>query len=906
MKNSNTIGFAVGDRAAKTADGTSQPLIVQQVSVRPFNRQSLDLTSWKNSAKSAEAIIPRRVLLYNLYHDVSTTDAQIIAVTQKRIDAVTRAQWVFTDKDGEPIEAINQLLDCVGFDDLLTEILNSKFWGYSMVEPTFFINDNGQNEFSLYSVPKKNMRPQQGIIAKEELSDDGINIREGIYAKTVMEFGKADDLGLLLSAAYYAILKRNDISDYAEFIEIFGRGIIDATWDGFDDTQRSKLAKAFEEMGGGGVIIRPDGTKMEIHNNTGNANGDLQKGFALLMDTYISIVLLGTTETTTSSATSGYAQSKTHQEQDENKNETDLNFVRRNLNSRFIKVLKAAGFDTRGGTFVLKKVRKPNKEAFEIHKSMKNDLSIPMDDDFYYEEYGVPKPKNYDELKKQALERLNQQNAPLQDNKKADTPTPTKGKKTKTPMNNKEELSNSPTFWRRVLTKLFLSAPVPKTEAGAKTTICCGDHHTKISLAKFVAESEFDRIKDGIIERAYNAKGKFTFDAELFDYTAKTLTAGFIEGWRTKPKVKLASNPPFGGGGIGFVYDFNDPAVLSAYEMNLFRFSGVKTLYDAEQLNNIFRDKNISNFKQFYDAASSVLNVTNKNWLATEWNLALNVGEKTAEYQRLIQKINIFPYWQYKSLDDGKVRTSHQILHNAVFSATNRVWSEIYPPNGWRCRCYVEPLTKAEVTDEMLKLSNLKLKTYSNSEDAKRAKKAGFNINRSSIKGVFTANQQYIKDLNQGYEMLSQLDNTFYKQPSLTKSIEAASQIIDETPMVAAQYYNSKLIDDVFTLTDYNGRKLTMPEDAFIKHTTDDVKNRAFRASYLNELENILNKPDNVWFNADEKGKILNQFLYIKYYKGEALAAIGQLNNNGEMVLKTWFALKDEYKLWGLLIKKGD
>lgn len=439
MKTTNTIGFAVGDKAAKTADGTNQPVIVQQVTVRPFNRQSLDLTKWKNAAVSAESIIPRRVLLYNLYHDISTTDGQIIAVTQKRIDAVTRAQWVFTDKDGEPVEAINQLLDCVGFDDLLTEILNSKFWGYSMVEPTFFINNNQQNEFSLYSVPKKNMRPELGIIAKEELNDNGINIREGIYAKTIMEFGKADDLGLLLSAAYYAILKRNDISDYAEFIEIFGRGIIDATWDGFDDTQRLKLAKAFEDMGGGGVIIRPDGTKMEIHNNTGNANGELQKGFALLMDTYISIVLLGTTETTTSSATSGYAQSKTHQEQDENKNETDLNFVRRNLNSRFIKVLKAAGFDTKGGTFVLKKVRKPNKEAFEIHKSMKNDLNIPIDDDFYYEEYGVPKPKNYDELKKQSLERLNAQNPPLGDNGDADTPPPTKDKKAKTPITSKDK-----------------------------------------------------------------------------------------------------------------------------------------------------------------------------------------------------------------------------------------------------------------------------------------------------------------------------------------------------------------------------------------------------------------------------------------------------------------------------------
>lgn len=89
------------------------------------------------------------------------------------------------------------------------------------------------------------------------MSTHGINIREGIYA----------------------ILKRGTTSDWTEFIEIFGFGIIHATWDGFDENQRLKLAKTFQEMGGAGVIIRHDGTKLQIHQNTGNASGQLQDSF---------------------------------------------------------------------------------------------------------------------------------------------------------------------------------------------------------------------------------------------------------------------------------------------------------------------------------------------------------------------------------------------------------------------------------------------------------------------------------------------------------------------------------------------------------------------------------------------------------------------------------------------------
>ena len=63
---------------------------------------------------------PRRKTLYELYHDV-VQDGHVIATIGKRFDAVTGANWQFVNKDGEAVPEINDIIDSVGFDDLVKE-----------------------------------------------------------------------------------------------------------------------------------------------------------------------------------------------------------------------------------------------------------------------------------------------------------------------------------------------------------------------------------------------------------------------------------------------------------------------------------------------------------------------------------------------------------------------------------------------------------------------------------------------------------------------------------------------------------------------------------------------------------------------------------------------------------------
>ncbi|APC14536.1 phage head morphogenesis protein [Pseudomonas frederiksbergensis] len=55
------------------------------------------------------------------------------------------------------------------------------------------------------------------------------------------------------------------------------------------------------------------------------------------------------------------------------------------------------------------------------------------------------------------------------------------------------------------------------------------------------------------------------------------------------------------------------------------------------------------------------------------------------------------PYWRYVAILDGKTRPSHRALSGCVYRHDDPVWSAIYPPNGFNCRCRVTALSESAV-----------------------------------------------------------------------------------------------------------------------------------------------------------------------------------------------------------------
>lgn len=876
-----TKNYQRAQQSDKNPAGAPPSIVMTKIDVRPWTRREQDIPSWRNAHRSAESYFPRRLLLYDLYADVEI-DGHVEAVTAKRRDPVTTANWQFVDKEGIPVDAVNDLVDTIGFSDMLEDIVNSKFWGYSIFEPTFWKNHEDRWEMAANLLPRISYRPELGIIAHDSSSDEGINIREGFYAKTIMEVGKPKDLGLYLKAAPYQVLKRGGLGDWALFVQVFGNPIVDATWDGFDESQRVKLLEAVQALGSGGALVRPKGTEVTLLANSSNANGDLQDKLMSFLNKEISKALLGSTETTESSSSSGYAQSKTHAGQDERKNESDIQFTRRILNSRFTRILASAGFDVSGGKFIIEGEDNELtiKESFDMHMQMKKD-GLPIDDDFFYETYGVPKPANYNELKrKQEVEKPE----PIDPKK----PIPPKGKKRKDPVklsddpnDFEEEFEEASGIWEQVKEKLrsfFESAPA-KDGAITKETDCCGNPLTLAASD----QPDFSRL----IRAAVRAEGKTAFYTELIELNAIALSKGFQLGWKGDPLVKLAD--------LGFEYHTLTPKAQTAWELNIFQFSTVKAAYQSQEVNALFRQA--KSYAEFERLINVKFGVKNSTWLATEYATAYQVGQLSATYYRLLEQVKIFPYWQYKTIGDDRVRDSHRLLHDAVFpvlvnGVINPIWAKIFPPNGWGCRCYIVPRMAAEVTEAQLKDSMAAWAQFSKSEDWAKAVIDGFGINRADTRQVFERSQFYTDEPGKVLKKAAQM---YYRDWNL-KSIRETQQDkakSDWNTSVGREVVDEfierhKVSNRKLELEDYAGRTLSISKRSVLRHTDASSVDYRDRHQHIDAIPEILASPDEVWIN-DETGAAFDSYIYLKYYRNHILKVVAALDETGNLEIKTWY-----------------
>lgn len=61
---------------------------------------------------------------------------------------------------------------------------------------------------------------------------------------------------------------------------------------------------------------------------------------------------------------------------------------------------------------------------------------------------------------------------------------------------------------------------------------------------------------------------------------------------------------------------------------------------------------------------------------------------------------DVFPFRQYLSTKDGKVRASHRALNEIILPAKHEFWTYHTPPWEWNCRCQVVELTEEDRDEE--------------------------------------------------------------------------------------------------------------------------------------------------------------------------------------------------------------
>jgi hypothetical protein len=423
-------------------------VLIQNITVRPVQRTNLDVEKWRNYHQQAEMINGTRVMLYDLYSD-ALVDGFLKRLIAKRVLAVTKNKLKYIDSSGKEIKGANELIKTAVFRKLRKRIQLYKAWGIAVIELN---NLNGQ--LHIFDVPKKNIHPADGKIVHEQYGTEGDYYRQPPYNSRVVEIGDYDDLGFLLECAVYVIYKRGSMADAANFIQIFGQPFREVRYDGFNEAVRLQLDNAMEKAGSAAYAILPRDAEIKFHEAKNSAgSSELFETFRKAMNEEMSVTVLGATETTTSSKSSGYAQSETHMKTVEEVAQDDKVDELAILNEKVLPVLVYLGLLANGGSFAYDEPVNVDSadRKMKIAEAAKR-MGVPVSDEYIYEITGIPKPDNYEELKLKIDDEKALQQQQAADNEEP----PVKANKKPTAKNKQLSLENE---IKKILTDFFHKAP---------------------------------------------------------------------------------------------------------------------------------------------------------------------------------------------------------------------------------------------------------------------------------------------------------------------------------------------------------------------------------------------------------------------------------------------------------------
>lgn len=389
------------------------------VYIRSVDRTFKDIAAWWTALQQAESTYyPNRSDLYDIYA-TAELDGHLSGIIDKRVKNVTNKQLIF--KKGEKkVDALDELIKLEIFKELRKERFKRYTHGLCGFE---FIPGA---EFKYKTIPLKHINVNSKKITKEQWGTEGF-VYEDVW--NIIVLGKENDFGLLNKCTPYAIWKKGNMGDWAQYIEVFGQPMIVFTYDAHDEKTKKELDEIMRNIGSGTKLQVPKQVELKLEDGKqNNGDGELQDKFRRACNEEMSVIVLGVTETTTSSKSSGYAQSETHVKQQDEVIKDDMDDELKFLNSKsFLDILKSYGYPVDGGEWCYEKDIDLKEVKAKVDIGMTVAKRQPVSDDYFYEVSGIPKPANYEQEKaRMEAERTAQLNP---DDNDDDPPAPKKAKK---------------------------------------------------------------------------------------------------------------------------------------------------------------------------------------------------------------------------------------------------------------------------------------------------------------------------------------------------------------------------------------------------------------------------------------------------------------------------------------------
>jgi len=789
------------------------------------DRSRKDIQKWRSALQQAEGTEKPSRDALQALYHDLLTDGHLIAQMRLRKYAVLNTD--FSIRNAKTGKT----------NDLGTDLFNQR-WFYEFLEHAIdriffgttlvYFREFMDVRADLAMIPRENVVPERKMIIPDLRNrEQGFRYDDPEYENWLMQLGADSELGLLNIIVPNLIWKRNVAQSWAEWCEKFGQPLITAETTSTDTKVIDNIEYLLTQLGEASQAVLPKGTTIDIKQPNQTDAYKVYQEFHRVNNDEIAEAIVGGTMITSDG--SSRSQSEVHERNLDKKIATadrrDISFI---VNDDLIPLLIAQGY-----TFLSIDDRLTFDEGhdltldkyWEIVEGVSADHEI--DPEWISKTFGIP----------------------------------ITGKK-KSPVNNRPDI-----------TARLDGINWPDYDHGA----CCGTELDPVAAGD-TFEKRIERHTEILLQQLWENESTLGSEARLMADEGLAFLDSLITGWGSN-RVTAAFNAP-------------DHLMLSMMELNVFRFAAGKNEARMAAMNELMLDYKKGRLKseaEFFDAARQTGREFNSNWLRTERNSAIAVGQNSANYIRLMAEKDIMPYVEYQTIADSKVRPEHAVLDGKVFNLNDNDLGSLNPPNGYNCRCELVQLESKPVNRPIEKAKAAKA--------ALGDKYAGsiWDLNRADLKQVFTSDQFYAgvpgKKIN-GLDFES-----VYKMPFSAEIRKSLSQKLKLDKSITGKNVGElfKGLKDgdrrVMPFRDYLQRSIILPEKAFKLHTKGKYLNEG-RHQLFPAVKDILNSPDEVWLNQFGS-KQQAQMRYIKHYANMTVVVDGDYKN-GRLTLGTWYQLADK------------
>ena len=282
----------------KAGNNTLQP--TRNIVPKAMARTRADVLTWKSALAMAENIDnPKLYPYYNLVKDM-LLDAHTTSQIKNRKLKTLSANFSIKKANGETHpELTSQLQKSVWFGNIIGHILDSEYFGYTLIELNRQVAAVGNDDVPFSDVevtlvPRQNVIPQKGIILKDYSDDKGLDyLNASEYGTWLLDFGGVGDLGLINKAIPHILFSRFAQSCWSELCEIYGIPPRVMKTNTRDRQALNRAERMMTDMGAAAWFIIDETEQFEWATNGVPSTGEVYDGLIKLCRDNISLLISG-------------------------------------------------------------------------------------------------------------------------------------------------------------------------------------------------------------------------------------------------------------------------------------------------------------------------------------------------------------------------------------------------------------------------------------------------------------------------------------------------------------------------------------------------------------------------------------------------------------------------------------